>query len=142
MGCGKSKLKQCGGAADGKNDEGDFLKFAEENPVAAKLKEEWEDLVRDVGCAPAETQKEIWANTTSNPVQHSNADRAGRLFLHHIRKELIRHEWCGVFDYTVVGGHKEGYLKVNVLINTFKGHERAREMLWDMKVLYYASAAS
>ncbi|RNF02035.1 uncharacterized protein Tco025E_08472 [Trypanosoma conorhini] len=145
MGCTNTKEKRggsshCGGEISG-GGAGEFSSLAKENPVAAKLKEEWSAFVRSLSTsAPSDTRREVWANAATNPLTHRSVDRVGKLFLMYVRDELTIREWGGNFDYTVVGLENQGFLRATATVEARIGAERPKEAVWEVKVHYHSTA--
>ncbi|KEG13454.1 hypothetical protein DQ04_01001170 [Trypanosoma grayi] len=144
MGCKGTKERDGGDDLVNKqntaNGAEEFNMLAEENPVAAKLREEWSKVVQSISTMPAETRGEVWADTANNRLTHRCVDRVGKLFLVYIRNDLMSRGWGGSFDYTVVGVTQQGFLKVSVTLDASTAIKRSGDIVWETKVHYYSTA--
>ncbi|KAF8288956.1 hypothetical protein TcBrA4_0003070 [Trypanosoma cruzi] len=145
MGCTNTKEKKdansCGGKEQLAAGVEEFGKLAKENPVAAKLKEEWSAFVCSLSLpTPLEAPREVWANTVDNPLTHRAVDKVGKLFLLYVKNDLTLREWGGNFDYTVVGLENQGFLKATASVDASSSIGRSKEAMWEVKVHYHSTA--
>ncbi|KAH9581933.1 hypothetical protein LSM04_000990 [Trypanosoma melophagium] len=140
MGCNNTKAKNGDNSSSSKrSDPGsaeEFVTLSKKNPVAATLLEEWNKLVISIPIGSSKVRKEVWADTTNNPLTHRSVDTVGKHFLVYIRNDLISRGWGGNFDYSVVGVSNQGYLKANATIDPSNSTSRSRESTWEVKVHY------
>jgi hypothetical protein len=150
MGCKGSKTNKPAGAFP--PEAAAFMRLVNDahHPVARKILEEWSIFVDaqnrlkhgDVSAEQrnATRPREVWADTTDEPVTHRSVDEVGKHFVDYLKHDLLVRGWGGDFNYTVAGVAKQGYILVAAAIDVSSSAERD-EKKWDIRVNYYCSGA-